>query len=286
MRKYTKSDYLENKFCPGKLLDLNDNFKKLLKNYFQNRPWQYIEPKLEKLLEEELDFSRIENTFYNNNSIRLVKKMIIGIVQSRVKDELQDNTIESISSFLLKSCFDMIMITMAERLAKSATMHIGSSEQFLRYYDGGIAKLHSGTNMRKPALKDATDNPLTPFFIMTLVMQYQQELNKVFSLELQLMPYEEAVKLHKARLNVIEGNVEKLEENKYELIKKTEEFTASSDAKKSELKELKSKIAHISKKILPPIQKKVKKHGKETQKIYTDAKLFLEKSTLLVKHQT
>ena len=253
----TKEKIKKEQICNTRFAGLPpEEMTKLKTKYFSDNIWNQVEPALEDLMDKKLDFAHISNEYFSKNFIKFLQSIFKKIVL--VATEIEEiEVVNVLTNFLLREYFDKILRFMARRLTRQASMREGDAEAFIRYYNGETVLSLSGKPMIKPLIMDSENNNWNALTIMSITIQYTQQLNMIKTQEDQLKPYEKALTMHNDEYQKLELQKKQINNEKDEFEKGAKEFLLESRDKKNELGVLKKQLGAMGKEVSSDILKEV-----------------------------
>lgn len=218
-----------------------EELEKLVVKYFPKDIWDKVEEKVEELMESELDFVSISNSFFMDNYLKLLQKIFVKIVVNTVNDNEEKDVISALVNFLLRKYFDAILLIMAKELAALAGNHDGTAEAFLRYYNGDTIVDANKKPLIKPQIIDDTKKVWHPSAVISMSLQHFQQLRKIQFQEAKFNPYKEEYEAHEQERKNLEVQVKNLTTAKETFDNSSKEFIEEVKSTKKELDELRDK---------------------------------------------
>lgn len=215
-----------------------EELEQLVVKYFPKDIWSIIEPKVESLMEAELDFVSITNKFFMDNYLKFLQRIFIKIVVDVVTNKEEKEVIGALGTFLLRKHFDAILLIMAKELAALASNHDGTAEEFLRYYNGDTIVDTNKKPFIKPQIIDASKKVWHPSAVISMSLQHFQQLKKIQFQEAKFNPYKEEYEAHEQERKNLEVQIKNLSTAKDTFDKTSKEFIEEVKATKNELNEL------------------------------------------------
>ena len=215
-----------------------EELEQLVVKYFPKDIWSTIEPKIEGLMEEELDFVSITNKFFMDNYLKFLQRIFIKIVVDVVTNKEEKEVIGALGTFLLRKHFDAILLIMAKELAALAGNHDGTAEEFLRYYNGDTIVDTNKKPFIKPQIIDASKKVWHPSAVISMSLQHFQQLKKIQFQEAKFNPYKEEYEAHEQERKNLEVQIKNLTIAKETFDQTSKEFIEEVKATKNELNEL------------------------------------------------
>jgi len=245
-----------------------EELEKIKAQYFAQSLWIQIEPRVDDLLDNELNFENISNEFFTANYIRYLQDVFIDIVSATMQEE--DPVIESFANFLLREHFDAILLIIAKRLAFQASKREGDAEGFLRYYNGDTILNKDGKPLIKPDLIDENHNRWNALTVMSVTMQYYNTLKKIKLSEEQLEPYRVELDEHDKEHDDLKQEIENLSDEKDNFESESQDYFKKTEEKKDELKELKLQESRESENVPAALKERINQISAELKRSYRE----------------
>ncbi len=127
------------------------------------------------LCKSALDFTRIDNTFYEQNALKLIQGAIARYLHSKLRHEKA--VLDAFSAYLLRENFLLIHRVLAESLLEAVMQGAENAERFLKYYTGEVAMLE-GQKYQLPEIVDSQGMRWNFSVIKAITTQYARELHQ------------------------------------------------------------------------------------------------------------
>jgi hypothetical protein len=146
--------------------------------YFPYDLWEEIEVILNEILEEKLNFSIIENTYFTKTFITVFR----GMIEVLLIDTLKPNDhpkIEGFTGYVLRQYFDKILLHTAKNLLNFVENRDKNAEIFIRNFTDSVVIDANGTKIQKYAIVDMKQQRWNYTSILSILMQYKQAKLKI-----------------------------------------------------------------------------------------------------------
>ncbi len=140
--------------------------------------FQFIKKIIDNLLKSELDFTTIDNEFFEKNYIKIIQNAIIKNLRLRAVD-YENFILEGFCNYLLREHFYIIHKIMAEYLVKLVVEKNIEAMNFIKYYSGSTI-IVDGIKYTQPSIADMNDNKWNVVTIQSLSTQRLKELALLF----------------------------------------------------------------------------------------------------------
>lgn len=191
----------------------------LYDKYFPTGGWDSILNVIDDVLEDKLNFSRIDNTTFSKLFIPVFRSMIDVILED-ILDESDREKLEGLTGFILRRYFDDILIYTAKNLLAFAVSFDKNAELFIKYYSDEIIIDPHGKRVQKPTIIDCKQQKWNFNSIVSIMMQYKQAMIKIAK-------QKEAIDAQNERCTLCEEKMKVLVEKRNSLTTKRNEISLS-----------------------------------------------------------
>lgn len=175
-----------------------EDMEAMYKTYFPKGAWGVIEPVLDEVIEDKLNFSLIDNMTFTKTFIPVFRSMIEILLLDIVRAD-QRSKIEGFTGFVLRQYFHPILLHTAKNLLEFIENRDKNAEQFIKYFSEEILIDTNGNKIQKYAIIDSKQQRWHYNSILSVMMQYKQVKQKIAA-------QKEAI--HAAQRSVVECEAE------------------------------------------------------------------------------
>ena len=202
-------------------------------NNFPDGAWLHIEPALDEVIAEKLNFSIIDNHTFSRTCIPVFRTMI-EILLLEILNEGQRDKIEGFSGYVLRQHFQSIFLYTAKNLLQFVENRDKNTELFIKYYADEIIIDANGNKVQKYAITDTKNQKWNYSSILSIMMQYKQ-------MKLRISAQKEAIHLAQTKISESQAEIES-EKDQCNLIgEKVEEIESLIVENDGDILKLKSK---------------------------------------------
>lgn len=146
--------------------------------YFPNDIWGDIEPILNEILEEKLNFSVIDNAYFRKTFIPVYRGMIEILLVDRLTPNDHEK-IEGFTGYVLRQYFDNILLYTAKSLLDYVENRDKNAEIFIKNFTDTVVIDSNGTKIQKYPIIDDKQQKWNYASILSVLMQYKQAKLKI-----------------------------------------------------------------------------------------------------------
>ncbi len=157
--------------------------KALYDQTFPEGAWQYIEPMIEGVLREDLNFAHISNKYFTANFVKVFSVMV-DVILSEHLDKAAEEKAEGLCGYVLRIHFPQIMFHTAQNLLQHLQERHSNAEKFIKYFADESIIDASGKKVKKYAIEDKYGSTWNFSSLLSVMMQYKQFLNRQISQQL------------------------------------------------------------------------------------------------------
>lgn len=204
-------------------------------SYFPEGAWEYIEPILDEVITEKLNFEMIDNITYHKQFVPVFRSMIEILLLDVVKEE--DRTrIEGLTGYVLRQHFHKILLYTARNLLDCIEKRDKNAESFIKYYTDDVIIDANGNKIQKYAITDEKQQKWNYSSILSVMMQYKQ-------MKVRIATQKESISAAQKRVDECESEIESEENHQSSIIKNLESIRKSILENDSKIVEIKGKSA-------------------------------------------
>ncbi|MBN2870604.1 MAG: hypothetical protein JXK04_06590 [Campylobacterales bacterium] len=186
--------------------------------YFPKGAWGAIEPILDEVIEDKLNFSLIDNVTFAKTFIPVFRSMIEILLLDIVSVE-QRSKIEGFTGYVLRQHFHPILLHTAKNLLECVENRDKNAEQFIKYFSEEVLIDANGNKIQKYAIVDSKQQRWHYNSILSVMMQYKQ-------VKLKIASHKEAIVDAQERVSECEAEITAERNKKYALMDKIAEIEA------------------------------------------------------------
>lgn len=169
-----------------------EEMEAMYQNYFPDGAWEQIEPILNDVIIDRLDFSLIDNATFSKNFIPVFRAMIEILLVDIVNDD-ERAKIEGFSGYVLRQNFHPILLHTAKNLLEFIEKRDRNAENFIKYYVDEIVIDPSGNKIKKHPIIDSKGKIWNYSSILSVMMQMKQAKVRTAKQEENIKTAEEKV---------------------------------------------------------------------------------------------
>ncbi len=186
--------------------------------YFPSGAWGAIEPILDEVIEDKLNFSLIDNATYTKTFIPVFRSMIEILLLDIVSADHRSR-IEGFTGYVLRHHFHPILLHTARNLLECVENRDKNAEQFIKYFSEEVVIDANGNKIQKYAVVDSKQQRWHYHSILSVMMQYKQ-------VKLKIASHKEAIVDAQERVNECEAEIAAERNKKYALMDKIADVEA------------------------------------------------------------
>ncbi|MDD5717432.1 MAG: hypothetical protein PHW64_06475 [Sulfuricurvum sp.] len=145
----------------------------LYQHYFPKGAWENIEPILNEIIVDKLNFSTIDNATYIKTFIPVYRAMI-EILLLEIVEEKDKEKIEGLTGFILRQYFHDILLFTAKNLLQYIEDRDKNAEVFIKYYVDEVIIDSAGNKVQRFPIVDKRQQKWNFSSILSVMMQYKQ----------------------------------------------------------------------------------------------------------------
>lgn len=187
-----------------------------------------------------IDFSRINNDFYEKNHIQIIQKSFKDFLSKKVN--VEQFVLDGFVNFIFRETFELVHKHLAINLIETFYLQKGTAEDFLKYYSGNTV-VADGGKYKLPMIIDANGGEWKVPVIKTIVKQRFVNIDKIKEKEKMIAKVHNSIKTaaknyekYSQALESSQANTEKNEEELNELLGILMDKRKILKAKREELK--------------------------------------------------
>lgn len=225
-----------------------EEMQSLYTKYFPLGVWDAIESVLDDVLEDKLNFSKIDNPTFAKLFIPVFRSMVDVILED-ILEESDRQRLEGLTGYILRQYFDEILMYTAKNLLVYVSSFDKNAEMFIKYYSDEIMIDAFGVKIQKPLIIDSRQQKWNFSSIVSIMIQYKQST-------LKIAKQKEAIKGQNSRCLNCEEKMKSIIDHKNSLIAQKEEISINIHDTEKSIGEFHRKINKISK-LLPQNETKL-----------------------------
>lgn len=149
---------------------------------------------IKSALDGELNLSHIDNLFFIHHYKEIIQKSIKEVLKEEAKDkEIDSDVIEPFSEYIVNENSAFFLEKIAKRLLRLVMNRDENATQFLKYYNGDI-DIDKNGRYKKPEIIDENHRKWNPAIIVTVAIQYSNDLHTLEKLDLHIKELENKLK--------------------------------------------------------------------------------------------
>jgi len=212
-----------------------EEMETLYQNYFPDGAWEYIEPILNEVITEKLNFEIIDNVTYHKQFVPVFRSMIEILLLDIVKEEDRIK-IEGLTGYVLRQYFHKILLHTARNLLDCIEKRDKNAESFIKYYTDDIIIDGNGNKIQKYAITDEKQQKWNYSAILSIMMQYKQMKGRIVT-------QKESILAAQKRVDECQSEIVSEEKHQSEMIRSLEGIRAVLIQNDSKIIEIKRKVA-------------------------------------------
>ena len=180
---------------------------------------QEIEEFLPEVLDEQLNFTNIDNVTFNKNYIQSFRSMVEILLVETVENMPMDK-LEGFTGYVLRQYFDDILVYTARELLYYVEERNKNAEAFVKYYKDEVVIDADGKKIQKYAIIDAKNQTWNYSAILSVLMQYtqakkrvEQQDTKIANIEKRIEEIKGEVAYERQEKQTAEEHVQRLNEH-------------------------------------------------------------------------
>jgi len=146
--------------------------------HFPDTLEEEIETALPDLLDDQLNFSAIDNAAFNRTYVMLFRSLVETIL-SEYLPHLEPHRLEALGGYVLRRHFDGMLILTAWELLFYVEERNRNAEAFVKYYKDEVVIDAAGKKVQKHAIVDSTSQSWHYSAILATLMQYRQSMKRL-----------------------------------------------------------------------------------------------------------
>lgn len=155
-----------------------EDMEAMYNSYFPRGAWEYIEPFLDEVLEEKLNFSLIDNFTFSRSFIPVFRSMLEILILEFIKPE-ERSKLEGLTGYVLRQNFHDIFVFTAKNLLQYVENRDRNAEKFIKYFSDEVIIDGNGSKIQKYAIIDSKQQRWNFSAILSIMMQYKQVKQKI-----------------------------------------------------------------------------------------------------------
>ena len=167
-----------------------DELQSIFAHCFPEGILEEIEEFLPEVLDEQLNFSVIDNQTFNKSYISVFRSMIEIILVEGIAD-LPVEKLEGLTGYVLRLYFDDILVFAARELLYYVETRDRNAEAFIKYYKDEVVIDADGRKIQKYAIIDAKQQTWNYSAILSVLMQFSQAKKRVEQQEARIESVEQ-----------------------------------------------------------------------------------------------
>ncbi len=196
-----------------------DEMERMFNALFPDGLLEEIEEYLPEILDEQLNFTLIDNVTFNKNYIQVFRSMVDILLVETVENMPMDK-LEGFTGYVLRQYFDEILVYTARELLYYVEERNKNAEAFIKYYKDEIIIDADGRKIQKHAIIDAKKQTWNYSAILSVLMQYaqakkrlEQQDTKIANIERRIEEIKGEVAYERQEKQSAEEHVNKLNEH-------------------------------------------------------------------------
>ena len=157
-----------------------EEMKALYNTYYPEGAWYYIEPTLEEVLTEKLNFSIIDNNTFNRMFVPVFRSMIEILLLEVITPE-ERKKIDGLTGYVLRQHFHQMLLFTSRNLLQYVENRDKNAEIFIKYFADEVIIDSNGNKVQKYAIIDFKQQKWNYSSIVSVMMQYKQVKQKIAS---------------------------------------------------------------------------------------------------------
>ncbi len=229
---------------------------------------------VDALLSDKLNFKKINNQFFMQNSIKLFQEQIIHELKPILVES--DDVLFGFANYLLRQVFENMYLRLSENLLDLILSEDKNVEKFLKYYNGAITINSDGQKVQAPLLLNSIGVEYKYVTLLSIAKQHQVKEKQLYVIKKAV--HDHKVTLKKCNIKLLTGK--KALKEKRDIIQK---LKVDFDEKNVLRTKLKSEIENVEKN--HPRYKTTDKY-KTTLSTYKESNSLAEKLIDEIKSRT
>lgn len=203
--------------------------------YFPKGAWNDIEPILDEVIDEKLNFSLIDNPTFTRTFIPVFRGMVEILLLDIVAAEDRAR-VEGFTGYVLRQNFHPILLHTARNLLEFVENRDKNAEQFIKYFSEEVLIDANGNKLQKYAIVDSKQQRWNYNSILSVMMQYKQ-------VKLKIASHKEAIVAAQERVGECEAEITQERNKRYAQMDKIADLEAIVSDGENRLMQLQSKKA-------------------------------------------
>jgi len=216
----------------GESVELMDE---MYAKYFPDGAWESIEPILDEVINDKLNFSVIDNLTFTKTFIPVFRSMIEILLLDIINPQ-EHSRIEGFTGYVLRKYFHQILMHTARNLLEYIEIRDKNAEAFIKYFTDEIVVDSAGNRIQKYAIVDSRQQRWNYSSIVSIIMQYKQSKIKIAAAK-------EGIVAAQARVTETQNDINLEMANKRKIIDKIAEVELLISENDTRLMQQKNKTA-------------------------------------------
>ncbi|MDQ1339811.1 MAG: hypothetical protein QG567_966 [Campylobacterota bacterium] len=155
-----------------------DEIKKLFDSIYPEKEDMQIDMEIivSYLADTALNFSKIDNRFFEENNIKIIQKAIIDFIKKKLP--YPNIVVIAVSNYIFRNSFSFVHRVFAEKLLELLANKNKNAEKFIRYYKGDIS-IEDGKRFMTHEIIDCEGQKWNASTIINFIMQYKKDKNDI-----------------------------------------------------------------------------------------------------------
>lgn len=257
------------KFIPPKpKLSPAEKLTLFKKHMDKERLSEFLNALVEHLMSNELDFTRISNSYFMENYLEIIKTVTLQGLKSEFSDE-DSQTLELYLAFIIKNYLNVIMLKISEFLVELLIEKNDDAVKYISYYDGDIeVDERNGKKYVKPIMVDENGSKWNSSNLLPVVIQHKKDGIALERKKESISKLEEEIEVLNSQISELSLEIKNLENLEEELTTNRDVAAKSVSKLQDELSRAKS--SQNSTVDTSEISSKIKFLMKEEEKMFQE----------------